>query len=106
VKDIKITEDKSIISDFIEFIAYQGNNILSKGSLREYHSVLKSFIEFQKLFPKMSYEKINQAFFDQYENFLMKKKNPSYPERGLLNDTICKYVGTLRVFLKWGLIHK
>ena len=41
-------------------------------------------------------------FLDQFEVFLSRKKNTNDGDKeGLLNDTIHKYISTLKVFLKW-----
>ncbi|WP_461401653.1 phage integrase SAM-like domain-containing protein [Flavitalea sp.] len=48
----------------------------------------------------LSFNDFNQSFFNEYERFLVGKKNPFNKERGLLNDTIFKYSSTLKSFLE------
>jgi integrase len=43
----------------------------------------------------------NKDFYANFEDYLSKKKNPKDEERGLLNDTIHKYITTLKTFLTW-----
>ncbi|MEO5996131.1 MAG: tyrosine-type recombinase/integrase [Chitinophagaceae bacterium] len=76
--------------------------ILKEGTLKEYKTVFKSLKDFQankKI--TLSFNDFNQSFFNEYERFLVDKKNPYKKERGLLNDTIFKYSSTLKSFLEW-----
>lgn len=61
-------------------------------SLKEYEAYYKK---------KLKFEDFTQSFFNDYELFLVNRKNPYNPERGLLNDTIAKYISTLKSFLFW-----
>jgi len=74
----------------------------TNGTMKEYNTVFKSLVEFQeKEKKKFSLLDFKKDFYTDFETYLSKKKNPTNPEHGLLNDTIHKYISTLRVFLKW-----
>lgn len=70
--------------------------------MKEYRTIFKSLWDFQ-IYKKvlLSFNDFNQSFFNEYERFLVNKKNPFNKERGLLNDTIYKYSATLKTFLQW-----
>lgn len=51
---------------------------------------------------KLILREMDGKFLDQFEVFLSRKKNTNDGDKeGLLNDTIHKYISTLKVFLKW-----
>jgi len=80
--------------------------VLSEGTLKEYRTVFKSLDDIQAREGKrLTFSSFNQAFFDQYEKFLVSKEHPfltgDEPKRGLFNDTIAKYCATLKSFLQW-----
>ncbi len=80
----------------------QKQELLTEGTLKEYKTIFKSLDDLQIAENrKLTFGSFNQAFFDRYEKFLISKKNPYKPERGLLNDTIAKYCATLKSFLQW-----
>jgi len=75
---------------------------ITDGTLKEYNTVFKALKEFQKKEKiELSLLDFNRDFYTNFEKFLSQKENPSNKDRGLLNDTIYKYISTLRVFLKW-----
>lgn len=94
--------DRSKISSLItEFKKYK-RLYTTEGTMQEYHTVFKAISDFEmKENREFSLLDFNKDFYIQFENFLSKKQNPINKERGLLNDTIYKYIATLRVFLKW-----
>lgn len=76
--------------------------ILTEGTLKEYRTIFKSLRDFQlHKEVTLSFNDFNQSFFNEYERFLVNKKNPFNKDRGLLNDTIYKYSATLKSFLEW-----
>lgn len=86
---------------FFDFLL-QKQQILTEGTLKEYKTIFKSLGDLQASEKQtLTFSSFNQAFFDRYEKFLVSKKNPYKPERGLLNDTIAKYCATLKSFLQW-----
>jgi len=77
-------------------------NILTEGTLKEYRTVFKSIKEYEILNKLvLKFGDLNQGFFNEYEQFLVNKKNPYDETRGLLNDTIAKYIATLKTFMFW-----
>jgi len=97
-----ITEDGSKIKSLItEFKKYK-RLYVTDGTMQEYKTVFKALKEFEDRENKeFSLLDFNKDFYIQFENYLSQKKNPSNKERGLLNDTIYKYISTFRVFVKW-----
>lgn len=84
-----------------EFKKYKRINT-TDGTMKEYRTVFKALRQFQeKEKRKLSLIDFNKDFYIDFETYLSKKKNPTNPDHGLLNDTIYKYISTLRVFLKW-----
>jgi len=76
--------------------------VLTEGSIKEYNTVFKRLKEFQKIKKcQLLFSDFNQSFFNQFEQFLINRKNPYEKTRGLLNDTILKLCSTLLSFLKW-----
>ncbi|MGJ8685680.1 MAG: tyrosine-type recombinase/integrase [Nonlabens sp.] len=89
---------KSLITEFKN----HKRRYVTDGTMQEYKTVFKALDEFQKLERKeLSLLDFNKNFYIEFENFLSQKNNPKNKNRGLLNDTIYKYISTLRVFLKW-----
>ncbi|HLT32184.1 MAG TPA: phage integrase SAM-like domain-containing protein [Aquaticitalea sp.] len=62
------------------------------GSLNDYQKISNT---------TLSLADFNSSFFVKFEKFLSSKENPLNTGRGLLNDTIYKYISTLKVFLGW-----
>src|SRR5690606_18527273 len=74
----------------------------TEGTMQEYRTVFKALNDFQKASTiTLSLADFNSSFFVQFEKFLSSKENPLNTGRGLLNDTIYKYISTLKVFLGW-----
>jgi len=72
------------------------------GTMKEYHTVFKALDDYQtKINERLTLLDFNKDFYINFEAFLSKKENPSDKKRGLLNDTIYKYISTLKVFLSW-----
>jgi len=97
----KILSNAVIENATLKFLERK-SGILKEGTLKEYKTVFKSLKDFQvhkKII--LSFNDFNQSFFNEYERFLVDKKNPYKKDRGLLNDTIFKYSSTLKSFLEW-----
>ncbi len=72
------------------------------GTMKEYNTVFKALDDYQsKIKERLTLLDFNEDFYISFEAFLSKKKNPKDETRGLLNDTIYKYISTLKVFLSW-----
>ncbi len=97
----RIISDSKLEKAILMFIERK-TGILTNGTLKEYRTIFKSLRDFQiHKSLTLSFNDFNQSFFNEYERFLVNKKNPFNKERGLLNDTIHKYCSTLKSFLEW-----
>ena len=85
-----------------QFLSYK-SNFVKEGTLKEYRTVFKGLEDFEKhKGTKLILREMDGKFLDQFEVFLSRKKNTNDGDKeGLLNDTIHKYISTLKVFLKW-----
>lgn len=102
VDEKNIDPNSNKLDQLIEEFKAHKTIYTTEGTMKEYNTVfiaLNDFQEKKKL--SLSLADFNTEFYVQFENFLSKKKNPLDKERGLLNDTIYKYISTLRVFLTW-----
>ena len=89
---------KSLIRQFKTYKAIYS----TEGTMKEYNTVFKALEEYQiKIKQTLTLRDFNKYFYINFESYLSKKKNPLNEERGLLNDTIYKYISTLKVFLSW-----
>ncbi len=75
----------------------------TEGTMKEYRTVFSALSDYQKKFGlNMTLMDFNREFFHKYEEFLSKRKvNKKNGEIGLLNDTVAKYISSLKVFLSW-----
>src|SRR5690606_17026029 len=74
----------------------------TEGTMKEYRTVFKALNDYQKISnTTLSLADFDSSFFVKFEKFLSSKDNPLNTGRGLLNDTIYKYISTLKVFLGW-----
>jgi integrase len=89
---------KSLIRQFKTYKAIYSTD----GTMKEYNTVFKALDDYQtKIKERLTLLDFNEDFYISFEAFLSKKKNPKDETRGLLNDTIYKYISTLKVFLSW-----
>ena len=101
-KDNAVNNEISISHLKTLFLSYK-SNFVKEGTLKEYRTVFKGLEDFEKYKnTKLILRELDSKFLDQFEVFLSKKKNTNNEDKvGLLNDTIHKYISTLKVFLKW-----
>ncbi len=115
--DISIAEIKLFLDEFVtgrretlissldrvkEIFLERKKEVLTEGTLKEYKTVFKSLTVYEQLHKTiLIFDSFNQSFFENYEKFLIKKNNPKKDSEGLLNDTIAKYIATLKTFLQW-----
>lgn len=85
-----------------KFLSHK-SNFVKEGTLKEYRTVFKGLEDFEKQENlNLVLREMDGKFLDRFEVFLSKKKNTNDGDKtGLLNDTIHKYISTLKVFLKW-----
>ena len=101
-RDNVVNSEISISHLKTQFLSYK-SNFVKEGTLKEYRTVFKGLEDFEKhKGTKLILREMDGKFLDQFEVFLSRKKNTNDGDKeGLLNDTIHKYISTLKVFLKW-----
>nr|ACF93197.1 putative integrase [Sphingobacterium sp. PM2-P1-29]CAC47923.1 putative integrase [Bacteroides thetaiotaomicron] len=101
-RDNAVNSEISISHLKPRFLSYK-SNFVKEGTLKEYRTVFKGLEDFEKhKGTKLILREMDGKFLDQFEVFLSRKKNTNDGDKeGLLNDTIHKYISTLKVFLKW-----
>ena len=101
-RDNAVNSEISISHLKTQFLSYK-SNFVKEGTLKEYRTVFKGLEDFEKhKGTKLILREMDGKFLDQFEVFLSRKKNTNDGDKeGLLNDTIHKYIATLKVFLKW-----
>ena len=101
-RDNAVNSEISISHLKTQFLSYK-SNFVKEGTLKEHRTVFKGLEDFEKhKGTKLILREMDGKFLDQFEVFLSRKKNTNDGDKeGLLNDTIHKYISTLKVFLKW-----
>lgn len=101
-RDNAVNSEISISHLKTQFLSYK-SNFVKEGTLKEYRTVFRGLEDFEKhKGTKLILREMDGKFLDQFEVFLSRKKNTNDGDKeGLLNDTIHKYISTLKVFLKW-----
>lgn len=101
-RDNAVNSEISISHLKTQFLSYK-SNFVKEGTLKEYRTVFKGLEDFEKhKGTKLILREMDGKFLDQFEVFLSRKKNTNDGDKeDLLNDTIHKYISTLKVFLKW-----
>lgn len=101
-RDNAVNSEISISHLKTQFLSYK-SIFVKEGTLKEYRTVFKGLEDFEKhKGTKLILREMDGKFLDQFEVFLSRKKNTNDGDKeGLLNDTIHKYISTLKVFLKW-----
>ena len=101
-RDNAVNSEISISHLKTQFLSYK-SNFVKEGTLKEYRTVFKGLEDFEMhKGTKLILREMDGKFLDQFEVFLSRKKNTNDGDKeGLLNDTIHKYISTLKVFLKW-----
>ena len=101
-RDNAVNSEISISHLKTQFLSYK-SNFVKEGTLKEYRTVFKGLEDFEKhKGTKLILREMDGKFLDQFEVFLSRKKNTNDGDKeGWLNDTIHKYISTLKVFLKW-----
>lgn len=101
-RDNAVNSEISISHLKTQFLSYK-SNFVKEGTLKEYRTVFKGLEDFEKhKGTKLILREMDGKFLKLFEVFLSRKKNTNDGDKeGLLNDTIHKYISTLKVFLKW-----
>lgn len=78
------------------------NSILTIKKFRTLRSKLEAFEKKHRY--KISFDSIDLVFYDKFKNFMLSEKNRRTEKaKGLLNDTISKYISALKTFMQWSL---
>ena len=93
-KIFKINEI-SFLKSYQEFIDYKDRyNKVGKETIKTYYSTLKKLRKFQeKTNYLLSYNSINQKFYDEFTNYLY--------GQNLLDNSVDKYIKNLKLFMKY-----
>ena len=102
--------DKGLFEVLDEYIVFLEGEV-APGTIKKYETLKKSLQDFQAKNPKyknLTFSQINNRFKDDYIKYLMDrepkgrmKTRPEGLQNGLLNDTIGKYIETLKTFCGW-----
>lgn len=96
------TRKKDFFAYYQEFVEVKAMTN-KKGTLREYNNVFGALKEFnEKHRYKLTFEKIDMNFYNRFLKYLTEeRKNIQSGEIGLRNDTIGKYIATIKMFMQW-----
>src|SRR5690606_41223017 len=93
-ESLRLTEHN--LEGLIEEFKSQKAIYTTEGTMKEYRTVFKALNDYQKISnTTLSLADFDSSFFVKFEKFLSSKDNPLNTGRGLLNDTIYKYISTL-----------
>ncbi|MFZ2341149.1 MAG: phage integrase SAM-like domain-containing protein [Bacteroidales bacterium] len=105
-----VNKTKSFFEVFDEFLISQGGSRAPRTIMKfnTLLSTLKELAESKPEYEQLTFNKIDHAFMDDFTYFLRsraprgrQKTRPEELQTGLLNDSIGKYIQTLKYFLKW-----
>lgn len=103
-KQIKKKPDQSKF--FIVFDGYVEHLKATKSPLtvKKFETLKKRLIEFSSVlnYP-LTFESINLNFYDKFKKYLLNIDNPTRGRKGLLNDSIGKYIANLKTFMQFSL---
>jgi len=101
---------KGVFPVLDEFISYLDGEV-TPGTVKKFVTLKKSLTAFgqeNKAFESLTFGMIDHKFKDAYTNYLRnqaprgrQKTRPEGEQKGLLNDTIGKYIECLKTFCKW-----
>ena len=93
-----------------EFLQYLEGEV-TEGTIKKFKTLKKNLQEFcatNKKYKTLSFSSIDHSFKDAYTKYLRnqeprgrQKTRPEGEQKGLLNDTIGKYIECLKTFCKW-----
>lgn len=96
-----------VMKDYIE----RNKTKVSSRTIQKYNTLKKSLTEFatvKKKYNNLTFSQIDLNFYDDYRNYLLtevenpkRKGDEGNNEKGLLNDTVAKYMENLKNFMKW-----
>ena len=106
-------EDETGFFDVMNEYIERNKTKVSPRTIQKYRTLKNSVTEFstvKKKYRNLTFSQIDLNFYDDYRNYLLtevdnpKRKNEEgESEKGLLNDTVAKYIENLKNFMKWTL---
>jgi len=73
-------------------------------TVKKFETLNKRLIEFSSVFNyPLTFESIDLNFYDKFKKYLLNIDNPTRKRKGLLNDSIGKYMANLKTFMQWTL---
>jgi integrase len=98
-----------VFQDYID----KNRTKVSGRTIQKYNTLKKSLEDFssaKKKYQNLTFSQVDMNFYDDYRNYLLtevvnpkRKDDKGNNEKGLLNDTVSKYLENLKHFLKWSL---
>lgn len=105
-----ISAGKGFFPILDEFLVYLGGEV-TPGTVKKFNTLKKSlqaFIVENAQYDNISFPLIDHKFMDAYTSYLRnqaprgrQKNRPEGEQKGLLNDTIGKYIESVKTFCKW-----
>lgn len=105
-----LKNEKDFFGVLDEYIAFLEGEV-APGTIKKYTTLklsLQDFISENRRYTNLSFSMINHSFKDAYVKYLRERKpkgrqktRPEGFQKGLLNDTIGKYIETLKTFCGW-----
>ena len=99
-------KDQSVMEVYDSFIESR-TGTMKPATIKRYNTLRNYIKDYQAQYGAIgSFEDFNMVFFDQFTEWLMNRPNNNAHGKvkvGMVNDSLAKYVNTLRTFLKWAL---
>lgn len=94
-------EDNTFFSIYREYIDMR-SKLVKRRTLQRYSTLGRTLQQFEENTGyKINFDTIDLKFHDKFVNFLLTAPNPKKGVPGLMNDTVSKYVSSLKHFMKW-----
>ena len=91
---------------FDDYVARNKTKVAPR-TIQKYNTLKKSLENFSRAktkYKNLTFSQIDLNFYDEYKNYLLLEvENPRTKKKGLLNDTVSKYIENLKNFMKWSL---
>ncbi len=93
-------EFDTALQDWLEY----SEGILSIGTTKKYKTLVNDLYRFQKFKSRhLSFDTIDLRFYDQYKHYLLTERTSKRFGKGLLDETVAKFIETLKTFMRWSL---
>ncbi len=104
-------EDGTGFFDVLEGYIDKNKMKVSPRTIQKYKTLKKSLEGFcaeKRKYQNLTFSQVDMNFYDDYRNYLLtevenpkRKDKEGNNEKGLLNDTVAKYIENLKHFMKW-----